>query len=380
MHILERYALSGGLKIDKPYIYSKFFPVTLEKYIFFYPFTKNNSKNYDYWQEVVDAIFPHLEKLNIKLVQIGKKDDRPLNYCINLLGQATIPQMSFLMENSLFYLGSDAFTAHFASYFNKKIIALYNSNLNNSKPYWSNENDNFLIKYESDKKPYYSDGENPKLINSIKPETIIKAVFDLLQIKDAKIPKSIFFGNEYNSKTFEVVLDGEINPMAINISNPIIRMDYFFNEKVLESFLQTKKCIIFTNKNINIDLLRKYKENIGQVIYILEQENDSNFIKDLKLNVIPFVVISYLNEEEINKFKLQYMDLCLIVKKDYGIKLDLNLSKIDNLYYKSNKIIISTKGQFNSKYSWFNNLNDNKVSNDEEFYKEINNFYIYSID
>jgi hypothetical protein len=74
------------------------------------------------------------------------------------------------------------------------------------------------------------------------------------------------------------------------------------------------------------------------------------------------------------------MDLCLIVKKDYGTKLDLNLSKIDNLYYKSNKIIISSKGQFNSKYSWFNNLNDNKVLDNEDFCKEINNFYIYSID
>jgi hypothetical protein len=288
--------------------------------------------------------------------------------------------MSFLMENSLFYLGSDAFTTHFASYFNKKIIALYNSNLNNSKPYWSNENDNFLIKYQSHKKPYYSDNENPKLINSIKPETIIKAVFDLLEIKDAKIPKSIFFGNEYNSKTLEVILDGEINPMAINISNPIIRMDYFFNEKVLESFLQTKKCIIFTNKKINIDLLMKYKQNIVQIVYVLEEENDPEFIKNLKLHVIPFAAISYLHEEEINKFKLQYMDLCLIIKKDHGTKLDLDLSKIDNLHYKSNKIIVSTKGQFNSKYSWFNNLNDNKVSNDEEFYKEINNFYIYSID
>ena len=65
MHLIERYATSCGVKIDKPYIYETFFPVNVEKYISFQPFSKYPSKNYDYWDEVVAVISPYLQQNNI---------------------------------------------------------------------------------------------------------------------------------------------------------------------------------------------------------------------------------------------------------------------------------------------------------------------------
>ena len=97
MHLLERYASSCGVKIGKPYIYDSYFPVSSGKFITFQPFSKP-AKNYDYWQEVVDIILPYLKQNNIDIIQIGAKEDRPINGTISVSGQTTISQAAFLIK------------------------------------------------------------------------------------------------------------------------------------------------------------------------------------------------------------------------------------------------------------------------------------------
>ena len=78
MHILERYALSCGVKIDKPQIYTKFYPNNFGKYITLQASSGMESKNYDFYQEVVEILSPHLKQLGIEVLQIGSaKDKRP---------------------------------------------------------------------------------------------------------------------------------------------------------------------------------------------------------------------------------------------------------------------------------------------------------------
>lgn len=379
MHLLERYATSCGVKIGRPNIYDNFFPLPVEKYICFQPFSKYPSKNYDYWQEVIDIIIPYLNELNIKIVQIGIKDDRPFNNAINLAGQTSISQAAYIIKNSILHFGADSFGAHIASGYDKKIVAIYsNNNIENVKPYWSKQEDIILIKpEEGTKKPSYSAGEHPKNINNIKPEVIAKSILDLLNIKYNKIPKTIYIGEEYLNKTFELILDQLINPDSIPVPNPIIRMDYFFNEQGLEIFLQKKKCIIFTNAAINIDLLKKYKLNIGQIVYFIEQNCDVNFIKNLKKNNIPYALVSYLSDLELNKYKIDLMDLGLIHQRKYNEKINLN--NLNNLFYVSSRILVSSQGQFGSKFEW-QNKHGRKVIDHPDFWKESNNFYIFSID
>lgn len=378
MHLIERYATSCGVKIDKPYIYDTFFPVNAEKYISFQPFSKYPSKNYDYWNEVINIINPYLEKENIKIIQIGVKDDKHINNTINLSGQTNISQAAYIIKNSILHLGADSFASHIASGFNKKIVCIYsNNNINNVKPYWSKSEDLILLNPKLNKKPQYSVNEIPKTINSIKPEDIAEGVLKLLSISYNNIAKTIYIGNDYVNKTLEIIPDKPINPTQIGLDTLIIRMDYAFNEQVLELFLQHKKCIIFTNKPINEELLKKYKQNIPQLIYIIEKNNDSTFAQILKRNAINITFISYLSEEELNKFKLDYMDYGLIIKRDYPTnKIEVN----DNTYFKSSRILISSEGQFNSKYQWETKDMSNKYINNAELNKELNNLYIFNLD
>ena len=56
MHLLDRYALSCGVKIDKPFISEHYYPTTLDKYIVFQTSGKGNSRQYDYWTKVFSFI------------------------------------------------------------------------------------------------------------------------------------------------------------------------------------------------------------------------------------------------------------------------------------------------------------------------------------
>ena len=385
MRLLDTYALNTGSKISKPFIYSKFFPLNVEKYITLQAKTPYDSRNYAYWQEVIDGLNLYLSKYNIYIVQVGTKDETPYNGVINLLGHTSINQLAYVIERSNLHFGSDSLCVHLASHYDKPIVSLYSiSNPNVAGPHFGDKSKHILLKgYEriGNKKPSYSQIEHPKSINTIKPEEIIKAVLDLLNIKHDHLNKTLFFGQDYNLRSFEVIPDDKFDINNVSIDNPIIRMDYFFNEKALEDILKNKKCIIFTDKPIKKDILEANKTNINQLIYIIDENNDVKFAKLLKSNSIPYVLLSFLDQEILNKYKFDYMDYNLIINKKHKTKEDLGI-KIDdfnNLRYKSSRLLLSSKGESISKYDWLHGTKD-KVIDDPEFWKEIDNFYIYSID
>jgi len=382
MRLLDTYATNTGSKIDKPFIYSKYFPLPIEKYITFQAQTPYDSRNYSYWQEVISLIHPYLNKNNINIVQVGTKDEKPLNGVINLLGQTNINQLAYIIENNILHFGADSLCVHLSSYFNKLIVSLYSiSNPNVAGPHFGDKNKHVLLKgYEriGNKKPSYSQVESPKSIDQIKPEEIAGAILKLLDIEYSNLPESIYFGQDFNARSFEVVPDEIIDVNSIPIENPIVRMDYYFNEQALENILSAKKTIIFTNKSIKKDLIQKYKKNILQVIYIVEENNDVNFVKLLKNNSINYALLSFLEESILNKYKIDYMDYNLIINKKHKTKEDAKIIDTNDLFYKSSRTLISSKGQFISRYDWLHN-SGNKVVDDPEFWKEVDNFYIFKL-
>jgi len=382
MKLIETYAANSGLQISKPFIYEKYFPLLIEKFITIHKEVKYPSRQYLYWQEVVDILEPILSKQNIQIAQIGTNEDKPLNGVFSLLGNTTFNQLAFVMKNSLLHVGVDSFPVHLASFYDKNIVSIYsNTNSNNMGPYWGDKKKHILI--EADRKgnkPTYSFDEHPKTINTIKPEAISKAVLNLLNIKNEKLPKSIYFGENYQNKTLEIIPDQPIDPNQIPIPNIIVRMDYHFNEEILAFWLQHKQCIILTNKPINIDLLNNFKNNILQVIYIIEKDNDFKFVKSLKNKGIQFGMISYMEAEELNEYKIDYMDYGLIIERKKQTKNSVDIKNINNLYYKSSKILLSGKGQFISKYQWTNQIDNNKVVDDSSFWEDLDTYYLFKLD
>jgi hypothetical protein len=382
MRLLDTYATNTGSKIDRPFIYTKFFPLPQEKFITFQAQTPYDSRNYSYWQEVINLIHPYLIKNNIHILQVGTKDEKSFNGAASLLGQTSINQLGYIIENAVLHFGADSLCVHLASYFDKPIVALYSiSNPNVAGPHFGDKSKHVLLKgYErvGNKKPSYSQIENPKSIDTIKPEEIAENILNLLDIKHSKLPETIYFGIDYNVKSLEVIPEQNLNIDSIPVENPIIRMDYNFDENVFEKIVALKKSIVFTDKPIKKNLINKYKANISQLIYIIDENNDVNFVKTLKNNSINYTLLSFLDEEVLNKYKLDYMDYNLIVNRKHKTKEETNIKDVDNLYYKSSRLIYSAKGQFISRYDWIHG-NGNRVVDNPDFWKEADNFYIFRL-
>ena len=184
MHLVEQYALSCGVKIDKPSIDVSYFPVVPERYITLHASNRIQSKTYDYYNDVMHMLNPFLEKANIKVIQIGGQSEQRISYCIHHQGQTSIKQSAYILQNSMLHLGTDSFSIHVASGFNKKIVGLYSTLYKECcGPYWGDSKNHILL--EPDRKKYkasFSDKEYPKTINTIMPEKIASSVLELLDI------------------------------------------------------------------------------------------------------------------------------------------------------------------------------------------------------
>jgi hypothetical protein len=360
MHTLEQYALSCGLKIGKPYIYQKYFSVPFQKYITFNPFTKSNSKKYSYWQEVIDLIFPVLQKNNINIVQLGLTDDPSYNKCLNIKGQTNVNQMSYIINNGLLHFGVDGFPIHVASSFDKKIVGLYSNNyISNSRPYWSNSENVSLIQANlNGKKPSYLIEENPKIIDNIKPEEIAISILNLLDIKETLNHETIFIGQRYHDILIEAI-PSVILPNNIFSNIPLnIRLDYV--DKIEEqdyisilNNLNIRKCAIITDKAIEVEKLAQLKDKITNIFYdITFNDIDHDFINKTKFFGIKldFIFNKFKNkdEEALNNKKLELIDcpeIINIVEKQEKPIEEIKKSK----FYKSKKILFANNKTYLSK-------------------------------
>ena len=102
MHLVESASLTcGGAKIDKPFLYKQFFPLPFDKYIIFVPQNKIPSKDYHYFQDTINHIFPKLEQQGIKILHLGPKDSLNYNGTVNLCGRTNVGQTAYLIDKAL---------------------------------------------------------------------------------------------------------------------------------------------------------------------------------------------------------------------------------------------------------------------------------------
>ena len=118
MHLIERYALNTGVKIDRPEVYQDYFPVPFKKFIVFAPLGKNHKK-YLFWQEVINLLTPVFEKklslvvppTETTTVSLSPLDQsrywpglRALILFFCFLCSATCTTSSFLFKNRVLFL------------------------------------------------------------------------------------------------------------------------------------------------------------------------------------------------------------------------------------------------------------------------------------
>src|SRR5438046_2819188 len=166
MRLVDTYALSAGAKIDKPYVFEQYFPLPFEKYITLQAQTKYDSKDYSYWQDVVNLLYPVLEKHGIKIIQVGGPNERTYQYTVDLRGRTELNQLAYVIKGSKLHMGSDSLCVHLASHYDIPIVGLYSvSQSSISGPQFGTKEKQICFEaYLRTRtgKPFYSDKENPK--------------------------------------------------------------------------------------------------------------------------------------------------------------------------------------------------------------------------
>lgn len=342
MHIIQAYSLQGAQKISKPSIQDTFFPLGAEKYISFSPISKP-AKTFSYWNTVTDILFPLLEKEDIKIVQLGGKDEPPVRNCIHLQGKTSYRQTAYLVKNSILHFGVDTFTAHLAGIYDKPLVALYAANyIDCVRPFWGNREKQLLL--EADRKndaPSFAFDENPRTIDRIPIEKVAECVCKLLNIKFDFPYSTILVGPAFQKTFLENIPDQAVDPQTLGVDTMICRMDILYNEQALVEQAKVSKVVIITDKPINIDLLKAIKSRVSEIAYEVKEENDPNWVQKVQRLGIKIGLFTFLGDEELKKHKLKYLDLPLINQK----KLEKHplLSDIPNneIVVASNRFILS---------------------------------------
>jgi len=345
MHVLESYALQNDLKIDKASVYEKYFPLAVDKFITIDTSNLGTSAlAYDHWQLVVDLIFPKLEEQGIKIVQLGDKDCAPIRNCYITLGQCDFNQRAYILRKSLAHASPNNESSHVASLYNKKSVVLFSNNCYPTQflPYWTESNHLEILQPENSRKPSFNPNENPKSINTIKPEEVAKKILNLAGIHTF-FPefKTIKIGTSFGRPRIESTLTHLLDVKKLGVSSLITRMDLNFNEEALWKQLESCECSVITNRPLSDETLDRYHKKIVELVYYIEDDNSPEFIKKTKGKSMRYLLRSRKEKEQTSDFKLDYLDYGLVEQVIPRSQNDFEeLKDVKNLYYKSTHFII----------------------------------------
>jgi hypothetical protein len=157
-----------------------------------------------------------------------------------------------------------------------------------------------------------------------------------------------------------------MNVEALGVDAMIVRMDEYFNEEALVQQLRICSCSIVTTKPININILKKFRGKINEFVFFVDETTEPNYFEIVKRLGIPFHLMTYLNDEELNKIKLDYVDVAPIVQekkaKLENIK-ELEGKDLSKIFYKSSCLSVLKENLYSSSVFAENNKPVTKIRN-----------------
>lgn len=385
MNIAEKIALDCGVKISEPFLDRYYLPIKNDNYIIFDTRSKNVSGEYDYFNDVLDLIKPYLKHENIDIFQFANDKNIKLS-CDKCYIALNKKQENYLISKAKLLITNENYTLYTASVFNTKSIGLYSIfNSKNTKPIW-NKNSQIIIESDRDKNlPSYGVlNESPKTINFISPYLVAKNILDSLNIEnDLHKYNLIYLGKNFNQKIVEIIPDFISSDDFMKNKSINLRLDYIknLNASVLNYWLSNRKVNIITDKDINLNFLSPFKNNILLMTIMMSPNISEQFLKLCK--ALGFEVKIFCDDEtKINEYRFKFLDWS--IHADFADNKKIN--EIQDLSpdskFISSKILISKGKQFSCKANYLINKHldnfEEYVMLSPDFEKEIEFFKIYN--
>jgi hypothetical protein len=300
-HLVEVYAKDLGVKIGQPYFQPHFFPILEENYITIHNDNKVQSKEYDYWDEVISLV--KRQAPDIKFIQVGSGKEPKIKNVTKFAATHSIKQSAYIIKNALMHVGTDSLPVHIASSFDKPIVSIYaHTYASTCCPVWGSKKNHTIIESHRDgKKPSYSLEENPKQINLIKPEEIANAILKKLS-KNKSSRKTIFIGDKYKEDLIHIIPD---NKYAASNKKLVLRFDLLHNEENTLHLFKDNQVSIVTSKPLADEVLSQ--KNINCINY-LSDKFDAEFIERAKKKGIALRLLC-TSEERLSEQRHKFFDI-----------------------------------------------------------------------
>jgi len=385
MNLTEKMALDCGVKISQPYLDRYFLPIRNDNYIIIDTRCKNATGEYDYFNDVLDLIKPYLKQANIDIFQIATDKNIKLA-CDKCFITMNKKQENYLISKARLLISNENYSLHIASVFNIKSIGLYSLfNPNNTRPVWNKNSQIVLESHRDGNLPSYGRlNESPKTINFISPYVIAQNILNSLGISnDLERFKLVHLGKSFNQKIVEIVPDfiSDANFMKDRSIN--LRLDYVknLNSSVFNYWVSNRKVNIITNKDININMIAPYRNNILLMTVMLSENISEKFLKHCKTIGLKLKIFCDDKDKlEEYRFKFLNWEIHQDFENEGALNKLINLS--ENSKFISSKILISKGKQFSCKANYFANKHlDNREESvilSKEFEQEIEFFKIYN--
>ena len=114
---------------------------------------------------------------------------------------------------------------------------------------------------------------------------------------------------------------------------------------------------VVTNKPIPIDFLKQNKERIAELVYYLDDDHNPEFVRECIKIGINVGLLSKKDEETVNSYKIDYMDISQRIGVIPRIKKE-DIKEIKGkkrLFYKSTKFTIHDGKAFSSRAAILHN-------------------------
>jgi hypothetical protein len=378
-------ALDCGVKISQPYLDRYFLPIRNDNYIIIDTRCKNANGEYDYFNDVLDLIKPYLKEVNIDIFQIATDKNAKLA-CDKCFITINKKQENYLISKARLLISNENYSLHIASVFNTKSIGLYSLfNPINTRPVWNTNSQIILESHRDGNLPSYGRlNESPKTINFISPYVIAKNILNSLGISnDLERFELVHLGKSFNQKIVEIVPDFVSDANFMKDRSINLRLDYIknLNSSVFNYWVSNRKVNIITDKDININMVAPYRNNILLMTIMLSENISEKFLKHCKsIGLKLKIFCDDKNKLEEYRFKFLNWDVHQDFENVGALNKLTNLSK--NSKFISSKILISKGKQFSCKANYFANKHldnsEESVILSKEFEQEIEFFKIYN--
>lgn len=307
--IFETYANVCGIAIPKePADFpANFFPLPSGRYITIHNGSGADSKNYGYYNEVLELIGPRLKAEGIIPIQIGLPDEPQLRGALPYhLKGLTLRQTAYLIKNAAAHVGNDSCHVHFAGSFKTPIVALYGPTLPSaSRPFFHGD----IVALESHRDgnhPMFANSEYPKTINFIRPEEVAAGIAHILAISYKQEIQTVNIGSEYYLQQIDYVPDHPLR-LKTGAAKILIRLD------VCRDIRNAMDCLFRVPEaagvvtDFPVPEIFQLKHKIGHIVYFLRKDYSKDFVDQIQRSGIPYTLISK-KEVPLNDLKLDLLD------------------------------------------------------------------------